>query len=306
MKKRIGIAVVLALALLAGAVWAEREVLPTIRLTEKILVEVVNTLAFQVKDLDPAENASYSLLQAATNAYRVEVRAAIRGDYSPWLPQQPALPDPGKAEYLQEVLRYFKDLTQYNKDLGARKDALDENADSSFANYLEGLAGRMKTDTAVGLIAVLPFWYDRAVAAVEAEGATEALIPLLQESHNYLLGKGVPPAKAKLLAERLRMSKAEEPDDKVSKFQEDNGLTQREITQYEWVERQREKTGDPAIKMIARGVQELLNRLKALEAKKKQLLPAPRPTAAAPAQAAPALSEKAAAGDGGAKPVKRW
>lgn len=295
--KRVGIAVLVLVLVGAAAVWAEREVLPTIRLTENILVEVVSTVADHVKDLE-AENTSYSLLQAATNAYRDEVRAAINSDYSLWLPQQPALPDPGKAEHVPEILRYFKDLQIYNKDVEARRDALSKKVEADFTTYLERLAERIRMDAAVGLIAVLPFWYDRAVAAVEAEGATEALIPLLQESHNYLLGKGVPPARAKLLAERFRISK-EEPA-AASKFEVENELKTREITQYNWVERQREKMGDPAgdlaIKMIARGVQELLNRLKAVEAKKKQFRPA-KPVAA------PAVAGAPAARTAGGKPA---
>lgn len=292
MKKRIGIAVLLV-SVIAGAVWAEREVLPAIALTDQILTKVVTTIAREVKELDEGDTSYNGLLVRATNEYGDEYRRILQDRIGLYKPDYPKVPTLGQEDATQKIIAYFRELYAYNAETKKQEGLREKAIDSAFGEYFYNLTERVKLDPGVGIILLLPIWQDRAAALIKAEGATEAMIPMLQRTHDLL--KRSP--RTKLLAERGTIEK----DEDAEKFDRKHKITAIERKDYEWIRRQEDKlegVWKVGIQLIAQAAGEFLNRLKAIEARKRQFRPA-KPVASAPAPSA--------AGDSGtAKPIKRW
>lgn len=306
--KRVGIAVLLAVMILSGMVWADRAVFPAIELAEKVVMKVVDQVSSDVDNLDPSEQ-TYSLLQKTTNYYRDEVERALLAEISPDLPARPDIPNLAgvpEQDLLKTLVGYVGNLRAYEKKVNEVEHEHSKTGTARLGEYVDRIVERMNIDPGAGLILSLPFLQDSVAARIEANGSTESFIPFLQKSLEFLRGS----ARTRLIAELLKMQK-EEKD--TSEFYEKHKPAYREITEYEWIARQEEKVGKIGIQMIARGAEELLKRLQQMQAKKRQFRPA-TPAAAAPAPApapavagapTPAETEKPAPRSGGGKPALR-
>lgn len=291
--KYVGIVMLVLVLIGAAAVWAERKVLPAIELTDQIITKVVTKIANQVKQLEEGDTSYSGLLVRTTNEYRDEYRAVLQNRIFTGEPDQPDVPVLGDENAMGKIADYLRALYARSIEVKILERSRDDMVHTAFGAYFDNITERVNLDPGVGIILLLPIWQDRAAALIEAEGATEAMIPLLQGAYELL--KGSP--RARLLAEQDRL--LEKGDKNIEKFDTKHKISYMERKDYEWILRQEEKlegVGKMAIQLIAQAAGDLLNRLKAIEARKRQFRPAKpaAPASAVTATPAPAEAEKTA------------